>query len=153
MRDKNMKKINRHGGFTLMELMIVVAIVGILATIAYPAYQDYVRRAARAEARAAMLHMAQLQERNFTDRGAYVALDYGYLGDTSPWRGTNWSGSDFANRKYNLKVDLNVASGSETLAYLITAAPIMADAKCGDLTLDSRGIRGSFAGDVATCWK
>ncbi|WP_375057197.1 prepilin-type N-terminal cleavage/methylation domain-containing protein [Zobellella sp. DQSA1] len=45
---------DRQGGFTLIELMIVVAIVAILAAVALPAYQTYTKRAKFSEVIAAV---------------------------------------------------------------------------------------------------
>lgn len=143
----------RRNGFTLIEVMIVVAIIGILASIAYPSYQEYVRRAARAEARAAMMNMAQLQERNFTDRGAYVAISSGARSDG--WASANWSGNNFNSRKYDITVAINVVSGTTTLPFVVTGTPANghSDPTCGNLTLAANGTRGSSAGNAADCWR
>ena len=49
------------GGFTLVELMIVVVILGILAAVAIPAFSRYVKRSKTAEATQCIASMYRLQ--------------------------------------------------------------------------------------------
>ena len=53
----------RAGGFSLIEIMIVVAITGILAAIAYPSYGEYVKQTRRADAHFSLLAARQGMER------------------------------------------------------------------------------------------
>jgi type IV pilus assembly protein PilE len=59
------------GGFTFLELMVVVLLVAILAAIAYPTYRDQVRKAHRADAQAVLMQAAQFMERYYTENGTY----------------------------------------------------------------------------------
>ena len=60
-----------NGGFTLIELMIVVAILGILAAIAYPAYQSYVTKSRALAAASDLVGMALALENTFQKTLAY----------------------------------------------------------------------------------
>ncbi|MEM1417355.1 MAG: prepilin-type N-terminal cleavage/methylation domain-containing protein [Myxococcota bacterium] len=62
---------DRQGGFTLIELMIVVAIIGILATLAIPAFQTYVLRSRMSEATTFLQVIKGRQEAYRAEFGQY----------------------------------------------------------------------------------
>ena len=61
-----------QGGFTLVELMIVVIIVGILAAVAIPMYQGATERAKASEAVAALGTIRGAMRVYFAEHGTYV---------------------------------------------------------------------------------
>jgi len=68
-----MRKLHtRRGGFTLIELMIVVAIIGILAAIAIPNFIKFQLRSKTGEAKTNLAALRTSEEGYFAEYGVYV---------------------------------------------------------------------------------
>ena len=69
-----MKKLHtRKGGFTLIELMIVVAIIGILAAIAIPNFLRFQLKSKTSEAKVNLAAVRTAEESYLAEFGSYVA--------------------------------------------------------------------------------
>jgi type IV pilus assembly protein PilE len=146
------------GGFSLIELMVVVAIATILFAIAVPSYMTYIRQSRRTEAKTAILDLAGREERYLsTNPAAYTQIP-GNLGYTAFGAG-NPIGSGY----YFLTVcsPATVACAPNPPAapsYSIMATPVVGrtqanDAQCTSFSVDSAGQQfATGTGGVAYCW-
>lgn len=130
-------------GFTLVEVMIVVAILGVLAAFAYPAYTEQVTRGRRSGAQAGLMEASQWMQRYYAALNTYKDADK-KLPDSY-----KSLPRDGGAKTYTVEV----AVGADERSFVLTAKPVTTDAKCGNLTLNDLGQKGSQYGDVPTCWR
>ena len=137
-------------GFTLVEIMIVLVILSLLLIISLPRYREQVQRTYRSLAKAELQKIVLRQEQFFTEARAYAETlgELGYPGDS-----------------YVLGKDGNIREGSVPggiyrlsmaplgSSYRVQAAPLQADTRCGNLSLDGLGTRQASGPDgVSGCW-
>jgi len=143
---------NRSGGFTLMEMLIVLVIIAILASIALPSYQSSLRKSARTSAKGSLMDVVSRQEQYFMNNKGY-STSLGGLGLPDPY--------------YIDKKNESVAAGDGSRVYRLTLANVSAVAfdalatpqldqtedACGSYTLKSDGskaVSGSIGASI--CW-
>jgi|JI10StandDraft_1071094.scaffolds.fasta_scaffold695869_1 type IV pilus assembly protein PilE len=129
-------------GFTLIEMMITVAILGILVAVGYPSYMGQLAKGRRADARAALVDLAQRMERYYTERSTYATAT---LGGTGIYPSTSPQGY------YTMSITNKTAT---TFTVQATPTGSQASDACGNLTYDQAGVKGNNGGTMTAtqCW-
>jgi type IV pilus assembly protein PilE len=127
------RKKGRHsnGGFTLIELMIVIIIVSVLMAVALPAYQNQILRGHRGAAKGEMLEIANRQQQ-------YLLANRSYTNNK-----TDIAYTDSADVATKYSINISTISASGVPFFQITAQPIGSQVKDGTdpLTLNSEGAK------------
>ncbi len=148
-RGVTMKRaMRRQGGFTLIELMVVVAIIGVLAAIAIPQYQNYV---AKSQVSRVMAETGQLR----TSVESCILEGRTVIGDGAGQCDPGATGSNLltgtAQTSYTLPAGTGVPQIPDTLTSTATitstfgnnAATVLTDAPAKTLTW-TRSADGSW---------
>jgi type IV pilus assembly protein PilE len=132
-----MTRRKSSGGFTLIELMVVVAVLAALLLVALPAYKNQVIRGHRAAAKAEMVEIADRQQQFLLANRAYADKttleDNGFALDTK------------VDENYTYAIDLGV---DVIPFYTITFTP-----KAGSIVANDGAMSLNSAGGKTGKWE
>lgn len=134
-------------GFTLIELMIVLVILAIITVIAVPAYTAQVMASRRDEGYTVLLQAAVKQEQFYLDNSVYSndMTDLGFA--TNP----------ALTPEGFYEISAVIANLGQNFSLTATRKAVQtSDAVCGDLTLNSFGIKSAInatdSDPSKNCW-
>ncbi|MBS0557184.1 MAG: type IV pilin protein [Proteobacteria bacterium] len=143
-------RANKAGGFTLLELMIVVVVIAVLTSLAFYNYSRYGFRSRRVDGQNLLTTIAAAEERYYTNFNQYTSSITGVAPGGLGFSTVN------SDRGY---YSAGVALGAGNLTYTLTATPQGAQATdaCGSLTLDNTGAKTPAIGAMpqssnGNCW-
>lgn len=143
---------DRVHGFTTIELLVAVSIVLLLLAVAMASYMEHVTRKGRAQARSALIELAEGLQLQHQRTGSYAGEELPIT--QSPREG------DARYRIRLLQVPVTAQDpkalfpASSAAVFTLQAEPLADDDPCGTLLLDNTGRRGVMGAGatLAECW-
>ena len=146
MKTKAVRTIWWQGGFTIVEILVVVSIIGLLAAIVYPSYSSYIVKSRVAEATSALADLRYKSERFYQATRSYVK-------QTKP--GGMVCGVPAADTHY---FSFNCTGSATTFTWVASSKPGagMGDEGSYQFSIDEQGNMATlyFAGKAVdeSCW-
>jgi type IV pilus assembly protein PilE len=133
------KNAFRHaaGGFTLIELMIVVAIIALLAGLALPSYRASIVKSRRVDAQKELVTYVQALERFNSTNGRYTTTAGGNTcGATAPQNSSQYTYAAYTD-------NTAATAGCADNTFYVVATPVAGSSQSsdGNQTLDSTGAK------------